>query len=159
MAKCVRHFLGNSSFWAIAAISLYIRATLDKGDALYNSYNDRWSHATTGNEFGRFFRSRRTVLGLNLSEFCRQNGFDKGNISRLERGLMKPPESLDLLQSYADALQLQPDSEDWKAFMRHAAIARGKLPSAVSDERPPTSKRFPTAGQAASRFVGQGTRS
>ena len=27
------------------------------------------------------------------------------------------------------------DSEDWKAFMRHAAIARGKLPSAVSDER------------------------
>ena len=48
---------------------------------------------------------------------------------------MKPPESAGSLQTYADALQLQPDSEDWKAFMRHAAIARGKLPSAVSDER------------------------
>jgi transcriptional regulator with XRE-family HTH domain len=90
---------------------------------------------TTRNEFGRFFRSRRTALGLNLSEFCRQNGFDKGNVSRLERGLKKPPESTDLLRSYADALQLQPESEDWKAFMRHAAIARGKLPTVVSDDR------------------------
>ncbi|NQT37886.1 MAG: helix-turn-helix domain-containing protein [Planctomycetes bacterium] len=90
---------------------------------------------TAEDEFGLFFRNRRTALGLNLSEFCRQNGFDKGNMSRLERGLKKPPESPDLLQAYADALQLQPDSEDWKALMRHAAIARGKLPSAVSDER------------------------
>ncbi|MCY2991151.1 MAG: helix-turn-helix transcriptional regulator [Planctomycetota bacterium] len=90
---------------------------------------------TTRHEFGRFFRNRRTTLGLNLSEFCRQNGFDKGNISRLERGLMKPPDSPDLLQTYADALHLKRDSEDWKAFLRHAAIARGKLPSAVSEDR------------------------
>lgn len=86
-------------------------------------------------EFGRFFRNRRTALGLSLSEFCRQNGFDKGNLSRLERGLNKPPASSELLQNYANALQLERDSEDWKTFMGHAAIARGKLPSAVSDER------------------------
>jgi transcriptional regulator with XRE-family HTH domain len=86
-------------------------------------------------QFGQFFRNRRNALDLNLSEFCRQNGFDKGNISRLERGLVKPPESSDLLRTYASALQLQSGSEDWKAFMGHAAIARGKLPSAVSDER------------------------
>jgi len=90
---------------------------------------------TTIGEFGQFFRNRRTALGLSLSEFCRQNGFDKGNVSRLERGLKKPPASPELLQTYADALQLERDSEDWKAFMGHAAIARGKLPTAVSDER------------------------
>jgi transcriptional regulator with XRE-family HTH domain len=90
---------------------------------------------TTKHEFGRFFRNRRTSLGLNLSEFCRENGFDKGNISRLERGVTKPPNSPELLQIYADALKLERDSEDWRAFMGHAAIARGKLPSAVSDER------------------------
>jgi transcriptional regulator with XRE-family HTH domain len=90
---------------------------------------------TTKYEFGQFFRNRRTSLGLSLSEFCRQNGFDKGNISRLERGVTAPPNSPDLLQIYADALKLPRDSEDWRAFMGHAAIARGKLPSAVSDER------------------------
>ncbi len=87
------------------------------------------------NEFGRFFRNRRTALGLSLSEFCRQNGFDKANISRLERGLVKPPVSSELLQNYADALRMSTESEDRKSFMRHAAIARGKLPSIVPSQR------------------------
>jgi transcriptional regulator with XRE-family HTH domain len=90
---------------------------------------------TTKNAFGQFFRNRRIALGLNLSEFCRQNGFDKGNVSRLERGIKKPPESPDLLQDFASALKLQPDSEDQKNFMRHAAIALGKLPSDLSENR------------------------
>jgi len=90
---------------------------------------------STSEAFGQSFRKRRTALGLSLSEFCRRNGFDKGNISRLERGLTKPPASPDLLQVYADALQLQPGSEDWKAFMRHAAIARGAIPATMPNER------------------------
>ena len=90
---------------------------------------------TKGNEFGRFFRNRRTMLGLSLSRFCRENGFDKGNVSRLERGVTMPPEGVGVLASYAAALQLQPDSEDWKAFIRHAQIARGKLPDAMSGDR------------------------
>ncbi len=91
--------------------------------------------ATNTDEFGRFFRNRRTALDLSLSEFCRQNGFDKGNISRLERGLVKPPGAPDLLRQYAEALQLQPDSEDWKTFIRHAAVARGELPPTLSAKR------------------------
>jgi len=90
---------------------------------------------TIHKEFGRFFRKRRSSLDLNLSEFCRRYGFDKGNISRLERGLKKPPDSPDILRTYANALQLEPGSEDRKAFIGYAAIARGKLPSVVSDER------------------------
>ena len=90
---------------------------------------------TTGNEFGRFFRNRRISLGLNLSEFCRRNGFDKGNISRLERGLMLPPNRLIYVKTYAQALQLQQDSEDWKLFIRLAANAWGKLPPNMADKR------------------------
>lgn len=91
--------------------------------------------STENKEFGQFFRNRRQALNLTLSEFCRRNGFDKGNVSRLERGLKKPPESPDLLQTYADALQLATASEDRKTFLRLGAICRGKLPSAVSEER------------------------
>ncbi|MDZ7618608.1 MAG: hypothetical protein U1E05_16515, partial [Patescibacteria group bacterium] len=40
-----------------------------------------------------------------------------------------------LLRTYADALHLDSDSDDWKAFMGHAAISRGMLPWAVSGER------------------------
>ena len=35
------------------------------------------------NQFGTFFRTTRKALGLNLREFCRRNGYDPGNISRL----------------------------------------------------------------------------
>ena len=59
---------------------------------------------SNASEFGRFFRERRQALELNLSEFCRQNGFDKAHLSRLERGVSKPPKSPELLQTYADAL-------------------------------------------------------
>ncbi len=57
-------------------------------------------------DFGDFFRARRKALGLSQSEFCRRNGFDKGNISRLERGLVPPPQDQRLLESYARALKL-----------------------------------------------------
>ena len=50
--------------------------------------------STRGNEFGRFFRNRRTVLGLSLSEFCRENGFDKGNTSRLDAASSSPQRRL-----------------------------------------------------------------
>lgn len=95
--------------------------------------------STAGNQFGRFFRQRRTALGLNLSEFCRRNGFDKGNISRLERGLTKPPASPDLLKTYAHALQLQPDSIEWSQFMERAADQR----AAAIFEKPAPRPREP----------------
>src|SRR5688572_4735117 len=86
--------------------------------------------------FGAFFRDRRKSLRLTLREFCRQHGFDAGNISRLERGLLKPPQSSDLLTSYANALRLEPDSTDWQKLFNLAAAETGRVPSEiVKDER------------------------
>ena len=48
---------------------------------------------SNSNGFGAFFRASRKALGLTLSEFCRRNGFDKGNVSRIERGTVPPPQS------------------------------------------------------------------
>ncbi len=91
----------------------------------------------TKNEFGRFFRNRRTVLGLNLSEFCRQNGFDKGNVTELERGDEKPPESSDLLPSLYNGLHSDPVRirRIGRCSWDSRRSPRGKLPSAVSNER------------------------
>ena len=48
---------------------------------------------STGKTFGAFFRAKRKALGITLREFCRRNGFDPGNVSRLERGLVPPPQA------------------------------------------------------------------
>src|SRR5687768_6360320 len=84
---------------------------------------------TNFTQFGQFFRQRRKVLGLSLREFCRRNGFDPGNISRLERGLLAPPQSKEVVDSYAKALKLQPDSVDWNTFADLAAAETGRVPS------------------------------
>ncbi len=61
----------------------------------------------TENLFGAFVRTTRKALGLNLREFCRRNGFDPGNISRLERGLTPPPQGSGSTGSVGQSAQAQ----------------------------------------------------
>ena len=89
---------------------------------------------STPKTFGEFFRSRRKTLGLSQSEFCRRNGFDKGNISRLERGLVPPPQDRELLGAYAAALKLKEGTADWERFSELAGIETGRIPADILDD-------------------------
>jgi transcriptional regulator with XRE-family HTH domain len=83
---------------------------------LYNSFNDRADMATS-TKFGAFFRDTRKQLGFSLREFCCHTGFDQRRVSRLERGLVRPPKSGKVLTAYAKALKLKPKSAEWDRFM------------------------------------------
>ena len=89
----------------------------------------------TVTQFGQFFKQRRMALGLTLREFCRRNGFDPGNISRLERGLLPPPQGRERLASYAKALKLQPESHEWNTFFDLAAVETGRIPPQIRDNQ------------------------
>ncbi len=85
--------------------------------------------------FGEFFKARRIQLGKTLRVFCEEHGYDPGNISKLERGLMAPPSSEDKLSEYSAALELKPKTTEWREFFDRAAAARGEFPAdLVSDE-------------------------
>jgi transcriptional regulator with XRE-family HTH domain len=81
------------------------------------------------NAFGEFVKARRQAQSLTLRVFCEKNGFDPGNVSRLERGLMPPPHDEEKLSEYALALGLTAGTEDWQEFLDRAAAARGEIPS------------------------------
>jgi len=81
--------------------------------------------------FGEFFKAKRIDNSLTLREFCRINGFDPGNISKLERGLFQPPQSKEMLLKYAKALGIKEGSEDWLNFCDLAITCAGKLPDDV----------------------------
>ena len=85
--------------------------------------------------FGEYFRSLRERSGLSLRGFCSANGFDPGNISRLERGTFLPPESMDKLKDYANALGLEPGTSEWIEFFDRAAASRGRIPNDLQDEQ------------------------
>ena len=91
-------------------------------------------------KFGSFMRSGRRALGLPLREFCRRNGFDAGNISRLERGLAPPPQARPLLESYAKALKLESGTAEWDTFFELAAAETGRIPADLREDQQSTQK-------------------
>lgn len=84
--------------------------------------------------FGEYFKSLRGRTGLSLRSFCAANGFDPGNISKLERGTFLPPESMEKLKEYAKALGLKSGSTEWIEFFDRAAASRGQIPHDLQKE-------------------------
>ena len=84
--------------------------------------------------FGEFFKTKRIALGKTLREFCLENDLDPGNISKLERGFLSPPQH-DKLIEYANLLKLKKGTDDWYKFFDLAAAENGRIPKDIlSDE-------------------------
>ncbi len=81
--------------------------------------------------FGDLFKAKRVEKGLTLREFCRINGFDPGNVSKIERGLFPPPQSKEMLSKYAAALGIEEGTEGWLTFCDLAVLSAGKIPDDV----------------------------
>jgi transcriptional regulator with XRE-family HTH domain len=84
--------------------------------------------------FGQFFRQRRVALKKTLRQFCREHKLDAGNISRLERGQLPPPQGRELLESYARLLRLKAGSDEWYTFFDLAAAETGRIPSELLED-------------------------
>ena len=89
---------------------------------------------TKATRFGEFFKERRIALGKTLRQFCQENGLDPGNISRLERSLLPPPQSREVLESYAKHLKLKKGSDDWYEFFDLAATGAGRIPQEILED-------------------------
>lgn len=81
--------------------------------------------------FGTYFKEQRIRSRQTLRAFCSKHGFDPGNLSRLERGLLPPPESEAKLTEYARALGIQRGSDEWLEFFDRAAAERGRVPADI----------------------------
>jgi len=78
--------------------------------------------------FGNYFKEKRLEQSISLRQFCLEHGFDPGNISKMERGLLAPPSRSELLSKYARALELKEGTDDWTEFFDRAAACRGEMP-------------------------------
>ena len=85
--------------------------------------------------FGAFFKAQRIALGKTLREHCLEHRLDPGNISKLERGLLPPPQSREKLEEYARSLKLKEGSSDWYQLFDLAAVETGRIPADLQDEK------------------------
>ena len=73
--------------------------------------------------FASFIREKRIKAGLTLREFCRLSGFDASNWSKVERGLLTPPQSKKVLDEIAVILKIKKGSEEYKELKDLAALS------------------------------------
>ncbi|MBI4602388.1 MAG: helix-turn-helix domain-containing protein [Planctomycetes bacterium] len=85
--------------------------------------------------FGAFFKARRISLGKTLRVFCLECHLDPGNISKLERGLLPPPQSREKLEEYARCLKLKEGSADWYELFDLASVETGRIPPDLQEEK------------------------
>ncbi len=85
--------------------------------------------------FEDLFSAKRKALGKTLRQFCRENGFDAGNISKIERGILTPPQSKEKRLQYASALGIKEGSDDWLEFCDLATISAGKIPTGIVSDK------------------------
>ncbi len=85
--------------------------------------------------FGKFIKELRMGHGQTLRRFCLEHNLDPGNHSKLERGILPPPQDEDKLRSLAYALGLKEGTKEWKEYYDLAIIGNGKIPEYIlSDE-------------------------
>jgi transcriptional regulator with XRE-family HTH domain len=75
-------------------------------------------------EFGDYFKELRIRSKMTLRHFCEVNGFDPGNISKIERGILPPPHSEEKLNLYAAALGVKPGDDEYLTFFDLAKTYR-----------------------------------
>ncbi len=85
--------------------------------------------------FGEYVRDRRLERNLTLREFCRMIDEDPSNWSKVERGILPPPQSIEKLNSIARVLRLKKGGEDYLELLDGAAISRGKIPKDLLSDK------------------------
>lgn len=83
--------------------------------------------------FGEYMADRMKSLSLSLREVSRRSGIDAANLSRIERGVVYPPQKPETLKKLAEALRL--NQKETKRFFDLSAAANGVVPTDLSHVR------------------------
>lgn len=81
--------------------------------------------------FGEFIKKLRTEKRLGLREFCISVDCDPSNWSKIERGVLAPPQDQGFLNRIAVILGLPENSKEREYIFDYAAIDAGKIPQYV----------------------------
>ena len=84
--------------------------------------------------FGEFIKKMRFEKRLGLREFCIASGCDPSNWSKIERGVLPPPQDQVFLERICVILGLSENSRERDRVFDYAAIDAGKIPKYVLED-------------------------
>jgi transcriptional regulator with XRE-family HTH domain len=81
--------------------------------------------------FGELLKQRRREKGFTLRGFATRAGMDPGNLSKIERGKLDPPQDWEILARLCSALGYEPDDIRGVELRDLAAVQTGRIPSDI----------------------------
>ncbi|MDL1981033.1 MAG: helix-turn-helix domain-containing protein [Deltaproteobacteria bacterium] len=88
-----------------------------------------------GTMFGEFIKTLRLDRDIGLREFCRQLSIDASNWSKIERGILPPPQGDEKLDQIAEVLGIKKISELYNELKDKAAIDAGIIPKDILSDQ------------------------
>jgi transcriptional regulator with XRE-family HTH domain len=85
--------------------------------------------------FGDYVKNRRVEKELTLREFCRRLEEDASNWSKIERGVMGPPQDMGKLKKIANLLDIAEGSGEWEEFLDLARVGAGIIPDYIMSDK------------------------
>jgi len=85
--------------------------------------------------FGEFIKKRRVNRELSLREFCKRIEVDASNWSKVERGVLSPPQDIEKLENIAHVLKIKIGSKEWKEMKDLASIDAGIIPADILSDK------------------------
>ena len=85
--------------------------------------------------FGEFVKERRVARDITLRKFCQAIDWDASNWSKVERGLLSPPQDEEKLKRIAEVLSIEQESDDWQAMKDLARLGAQMLPDDIAADR------------------------
>jgi transcriptional regulator with XRE-family HTH domain len=85
--------------------------------------------------FGEFIKRRRIEKEISLRKFCQLTGYDASNWSKVERGLLKPPQADGKLKKIASVLKIEVNSREWEEMKDTARIDAGIIPHDILEDK------------------------
>lgn len=85
--------------------------------------------------FGKFIKSQRLRKDIGLREFCRLLSVDASNWSKIERGILPPPQDETKLEQIAKIIGIDRESEKFIELKDMAAIDSGIIPKDIMSDK------------------------
>jgi transcriptional regulator with XRE-family HTH domain len=85
--------------------------------------------------FGEFVKERRIAKDISLRKLCQTIEWDASNWSKIERGLLSPPQDEEKLGRIAEVIGIKQGSEEWQAMTDLSRIGAQMLPDDIAADR------------------------
>ncbi len=87
------------------------------------------------NTFGDFVKERRLQQGLTLRAFSGLIQMDPANYSKIERGVLEPPEPGPKLEAIREVLKIESGSEEDRELRRLTELGKNRIPEGIRNNQ------------------------